>query len=53
MCAAVGDNNAEGEKMSMKKALPNYDEPVFVRAFMPVGYASEAGCGAQPVTSRV
>jgi hypothetical protein len=30
--AAVGDNNAEDKKMSMKKALPNYDEPVSVRA---------------------
>jgi hypothetical protein len=30
--AAVGDNNAEDEKMSIKKALPNYDELSSVRA---------------------
>ncbi len=35
MCtAAVGDNNAEDKKMSMKKAPQNSGEPVFIRAAM-------------------
>jgi hypothetical protein len=40
MCAAVGDNNAEDKKMSMKKAPQNSGDPVFIRAFMPAGYAN-------------